>query len=1172
MSSDPNLQIILSAKNISKKVWEGLNADIQKVGVSTRGLTRSWSAFNSVIGTYLGFELVKSFANAGIEMDRMSKSMEVISGSYEKAESNIKFLRDESNKYGQVFQDQIKGFNLISAATKGSRLEGEKTRDMYSNLLASMTAFQLSQDDAYHSVRAIQQMLAKGLIQAEEFRGQFGERIPVAFEAMKIATGSTTQELNKFMKEGLLESQDVVPDLLAIMKLMVEDGLEKASHSAQAEINRLKNAWFNLRVTMMAEGGITDILAEQTRYLTESINSFLIENKEEIKDFIETIVHHVINIKDFFELTGIAIADWGNKVYIGLETIIKLSDTLIKHTYAKYINDVIIPMEKYFKKFASNLKPDTSAIERFRDKVLNSDFVENIAANVPGAGELLDEWKKMAEAQDKQTESIFKWIDSLDTAEIKVGDISKEIDAIFDTTALKLDANAEVIEKAYDDLYKKIINRGKDRGTKYTGRDAATIKAALDALKEQGKLRNAQYVAAAKAREEERKRIEQLKEELAILQQIRSESENIAQKNFSSLVSGFEGNLSDVISSELEGVAVELFTERFGSSLQDSISRALHQSFNITSDTADLFGGALTNIGMGIAGAGISAVGGMAMGALSGVISGLFDGSSGAVQLKEQREYQRELNENLKDLAEEVKRNIEMQREYSTYTSGLNNIQKSYFEMLEEFNALYTNSKPNLVVGYQDVLLEDYSISQMKGFLEMMEGFSAMAEWAGAGSVGVNEDTKALGAVFENVIEQFELFTEDLRTTSANMLTEAGDAFRSQAEIEQREFGEAAKDLLKGFVEVYELEGSFAPGSTELAEFASSIMDWRELSAAILKASEGTTAYNDALKLSNDLLETAALAEKSKVLGLQDAAISVQEYMSDLFGETTDLEFALRDVNNTFDTLEDQIFQLTGWENTLSSKRSEAIDYVTSLYDAEGNLIETTEQLTGLFDNLSSLVDSIQDYNYDLMTKDFTVQNWQDEIFNIAKEIGELNVNSDTYNTQVTDLMTKQFEATKELLSLAEKQLDAYLDAQKSIEDQIFELLGGSLSQSTSIDAYQERFQSLYSQATGGDLTALKSFQSFIPDWLSTLATAGYSTEYLTQQAAGALSSISTGLNQPISDLSSIIDTTSVKTSATTLNLSLKWVVDGKELGYVIADQIKGGNEPLIVSINGVRQ
>ena len=302
----PNLQIVLTAKNLTGGAFAQLRKDIGGVKSPVNELKNTFAALGAAVGVGA---LAKSFLDAGVYMDRMTKALSNISGGIKPAIESIQYLRSESQRLGQVFQDQVKGYTLLAAATRGTVLAGRQTEQMYSDLMEATTAFQLSQEDAYLSVRAIQQMLNKGKIQAEEFRGQFGERIPAAFEALKVVLGKTDQQISVMMERGQLYSADIVPSLLRVIALMNKSGLAESTKSAQAEINRLKNAWFEFRASIM-DSGITASLAENLRSVTDSFRKYVKDHEDGIRKSVESALDKFKDLGDKVKeiFSGIATA------------------------------------------------------------------------------------------------------------------------------------------------------------------------------------------------------------------------------------------------------------------------------------------------------------------------------------------------------------------------------------------------------------------------------------------------------------------------------------------------------------------------------------------------------------------------------------------------------------------------------------------------------------------------------------------------------------------------------------------------------------------------------------------------------------------------------------------------------------------------------------------------
>jgi tape measure domain-containing protein len=113
----------------------------------------------------------------------------------------------------------------------------------------------LSADDAQGVFLALGQIASKGKVQAEELRGQIGERVPGAFGIAARAMGVTTAELDKMMEQGKLTASDFLPKFAAEMEKTFQGAVPKAANSLQANMNRISNAFYDFKV------GVTPIIS-----------------------------------------------------------------------------------------------------------------------------------------------------------------------------------------------------------------------------------------------------------------------------------------------------------------------------------------------------------------------------------------------------------------------------------------------------------------------------------------------------------------------------------------------------------------------------------------------------------------------------------------------------------------------------------------------------------------------------------------------------------------------------------------------------------------------------------------------------------------------------------------------------------------------------------------------
>lgn len=83
-------------------------------------------------------------------------------------------------------------------------------------------------------------MLSKGNVQAEELRGQLGERLFGAFNLASKAMGKTTKEMNKALEQGQITAKDLLPKLIPLMNELANNNgaLAKQLQTAQTAQNR----------------------------------------------------------------------------------------------------------------------------------------------------------------------------------------------------------------------------------------------------------------------------------------------------------------------------------------------------------------------------------------------------------------------------------------------------------------------------------------------------------------------------------------------------------------------------------------------------------------------------------------------------------------------------------------------------------------------------------------------------------------------------------------------------------------------------------------------------------------------------------------------------------------------------------------------------------------------
>lgn len=236
------------------------------------------STFLNLTKGYIGLSAImqggRMFVDASVQVQKYENQLKIASGTQENYAKNTAFLEGLADKYNKNVLELGKSYAQLTLATRGTTLEGEKADRLFAAVTATSSALQMSVDDTNGTFNAFIQMISKGNVQAEELRGQLGERLAGAFNLAAKAMGVTTQELNKMLEDGEVLAEDLLP------KLTVE--LEK-SFGESAQTNA-KNLGSNIEY---AKGQLTLFIAEAGK--SSGITGFFTQAAEDAGDLLKQL-------------------------------------------------------------------------------------------------------------------------------------------------------------------------------------------------------------------------------------------------------------------------------------------------------------------------------------------------------------------------------------------------------------------------------------------------------------------------------------------------------------------------------------------------------------------------------------------------------------------------------------------------------------------------------------------------------------------------------------------------------------------------------------------------------------------------------------------------------------------------------------------------------------------
>jgi len=152
-------------------------------------------------------------------------------------------LKQISTELGVSLETSRNSYKLLAGSVMGTDLESE-SMSIFKSVATAGSAMGLKTDQLEGAYLALSQIAGKGKVQAEELRGQLGERLPGAFGIAAKAMGVTQQDLNKMLETGQVTASDFLPKFAAeLEKTYVALAAEQAQGPV-ATMNRMRNAIF----------------------------------------------------------------------------------------------------------------------------------------------------------------------------------------------------------------------------------------------------------------------------------------------------------------------------------------------------------------------------------------------------------------------------------------------------------------------------------------------------------------------------------------------------------------------------------------------------------------------------------------------------------------------------------------------------------------------------------------------------------------------------------------------------------------------------------------------------------------------------------------------------------------------------------------------------------------
>ena len=264
-----NLPIVL------KLVKDGVDTGIQQTQSAIQGLRLQISSFFVALtgGAFAITSFLNKLKEVARETNRARITLKNVSSSMQEFAESERWLIALGDKYGQSINNLEASFGKFLAASRGAGVEIDSVKNIFQGLTQVVSSFGLSASDANLAFLAVEQMMGKGVVSAEELRRQLGERIPTAMTAMARAVGEvygtdgSVAALQQKLKAGAINSAEVMETFIQKLKELSGapdvDNLETSYTRLGNKLRELVDDWDivgKLKMAVDAVGALLDLL------------------------------------------------------------------------------------------------------------------------------------------------------------------------------------------------------------------------------------------------------------------------------------------------------------------------------------------------------------------------------------------------------------------------------------------------------------------------------------------------------------------------------------------------------------------------------------------------------------------------------------------------------------------------------------------------------------------------------------------------------------------------------------------------------------------------------------------------------------------------------------------------------------------------------------------------
>ena len=270
----------------------------------------------AAIGAQVGIarKALGGVAETVAEINSMKIALAGVSTSLEDYEKSFDSVIEISKEFLIPVDKSIGEFTRLKAAVVGAGGSTDETVDVFKGFAAAILATGGNAEKLSGALLAASQVFSKGKVQAEELRGQIGERLPGAFATFAQSIGVSSRELDDMLRKGEVSTENFV-EFTRTLFARYEKTAETLGSAPEKAGQRLQLA---LSLATLEYGGFFQkVGAGFQDYITNLVN-FAIKNKE---TFISVAASAAVFVQDIGRIFSKVFAAISNPFIFAFEKV-----------------------------------------------------------------------------------------------------------------------------------------------------------------------------------------------------------------------------------------------------------------------------------------------------------------------------------------------------------------------------------------------------------------------------------------------------------------------------------------------------------------------------------------------------------------------------------------------------------------------------------------------------------------------------------------------------------------------------------------------------------------------------------------------------------------------------------------------------------------------------------